>query len=311
MNESPSNICGIGVLVRDITVQVARPPGPDEKVPAQAFVESGGGPVPTALVAARRLGSRVAFGGVVGRDASGAFLREDLSREGVEITALREDAAFTTPVSVITASGARRSVVEVRQDPQLPDSESLTEALGPRLEACALLLVDGRFPCAQAAAAERVHAAGGAVMLDAGHPRPGVDALLPHVDIALLSHSYPAALALPRAAWDGFLRELLERLAPGPRRLAGLTLGQDGCVLLDQAGGVRRHAAVPVEALDTTGAGDVFHGAFAHGLVRGLSVDDAARFAAAAASAKCRGLTGRAPLPAAAELARSAGVDLG
>jgi ribokinase len=151
-----------------------------------------------------------------------------------------------------------------------------------------------------------VRKAGGLVVLDCGHPREGVEDLVAESDIAILAHTYPAALH----GADVDLRAFLESLQPRlPRRgpaIAGVTLGARGCALLSREEGFRQVPAPVVKAIDTTGAGDVFHGAFLHAFLKTGSVAKSAQFANAAAARKCEGMTGRAPLPPEDELWRLA-----
>ena len=299
---------GIGVAVRDLTVALAEFPSPDTKVRAQAFAESGGGPVPTALVTMARLGDRAAFAGVVGHDAAGAFLLEDLRREGVDVRGVAVRGGLSSPTSVILVEkDGRRTVCEWRQD-DLPLAPSDLAPFEPALERCRLLLVDARLPDAQIDAARRVRARGAIVMIDCGHPRPGVEALLPLCDVAVLSQSYPRSLLGTGFDPRAFVEEMSRSLAAEGLRIAGLTLGPEGCLISAAGGAPVRIEGIRIQAVDTTGAGDVFHGALAHALLGGADSIDAARFANAAAAAKCLGLTGRAPLPPDAEIRRLAGL---
>ncbi len=296
---------GIGVAVRDLTIRLPRPPAPDAKVRAEGFAESGGGPVPTALVTLARMGRRCAFGGVVGRDPAGDLIAESIAREGVGTAGLARRDGWVSPTSVILVHDGGRSVCEWRQE-DLPYAAADLEPLHASLESCRYLLIDARMPEAQIEAARMTRRHGGRVLLDCGHPRPGVDELLGLCDIAIVSHSYPASGTGADPDPAAFLEGLRWRLAPDGPRIAGMTLGPEGCIILDEAGKPIRVAGIRVEAVDTTGAGDVFHGAFVHALLDGEPIPRAASFANAAAAHKCLGLTGRAPIPGPAEIRRTA-----
>jgi sugar/nucleoside kinase (ribokinase family) len=136
-----------------------------------------------------------------------------------------------------------------------------------------------------------------------------VEEILALCDVAILSHSYPRTLHGEDYRPEWFVRDLARRMPDAGRRIAGLTLGTEGALLA--AGGgepirVPGIALAAAEVLDTTGAGDVFHGAFIFELLRGRPAGDACRFANAAAALKCLGLTGRATLPPAGEIRRVA-----
>jgi sugar/nucleoside kinase (ribokinase family) len=294
---------GIGLVVRDVGVLLDRYPSPDEKMRARELHESGGGPVPTALVTLSRFGRRTAICGTVGNDDVGRALIEGLRREGVDATAIAVCRDFTSPTSVILVENGRRTILEPPRGVGFPLDWSDVEKL-PLAEASALL-IDARVVELQARAARIVRNAGGLVVLDCGHPREGVEDLIAESDIAILSHTYPAALHGPDVDLRAFLESLHSRLPrPGPA-IAGVTFGARGCALLSDEGFQQLPAPV-VKALDTTGAGDVFHGAFLHAFLKTQSVERSARFANAAAARKCEGMTGRAPIPAEDELWRLA-----
>jgi sugar/nucleoside kinase (ribokinase family) len=133
--------------------------------------------------------------------------------------------------------------------------------------------------------------------LDCGHPRRGVEEILEHADIAILSCTYPQSLYGEDYDPEEFLKELRSRLPLDGPRIAGLTLGEDGCCISTPESSFIRIPGHPVDAVDSTGAGDVFHGAFVHAFLNQETPESAAHFANAAAALKCTGMSGRAPLP--------------
>jgi ribokinase len=294
---------GIGVAVRDVAVRLDSHPAPDEKVRAKDFAESGGGPVPTALVTLARLGGRAALLGVVGDDRAGEFIVEGLQKEGVDTSAVVVKAGFHSPTSVILVAGAHRTICEWRQY-ALPLTLDDVRPFLPMLDRSRALIVDARLVEIQIEAARRIRAAGGIVVLDCGHPRPGVEELLRWTDVAILADTYPRALAGGDFDPTEFLLELESRLAPDGRRISGLTRGENGCILREVGSDPLVIPGLPVNAVDTTGAGDVFHGAFVYAFLKGAAPEDAARFANAAAALKCGGFTGRAPIPGEEEIWR-------
>jgi ribokinase len=297
------DVFGIGVAVRDVTVLLDAFPAPDEKYRAKGFFESSGGPVPTALVTLARLGRRVGFCGVVGDDPVGQFIIDDLSREGVDAWGIVRRKDLPSPTSVILVEGGRRTIFEGWQT-DLP--LSLKDVFP--LEPCRYFLVDARLPEVQTEAARRVRSSGGKVVLDCGHPRKGVEEILELTDVAILSHTYPRAVHGRRYDAAQFLEELHARLPEHGQRIAGLTLGKEGCVIHSAESSTVWIPGHKVEAQDSTGAGDVFHGAFLHALLKDETPEVAARFANAAAALKCRGMTGRAPIPSEQEIRDFAGI---
>jgi ribokinase len=295
---------GIGLVVRDVSVLLDRYPSPDEKVQARELHESGGGPVPTALVTLARFGRRTAICGTVGDDDVGRFLIEGLRREKVDAGAVAARKDFASPTSVIVVENGRRTILEPPRGIGFPLDWSDVEKLP--LEDASGLLIDARVVEVQARAARIVRKAGGLVVLDCGHPREGVEDLVAESDIVILSHTYPAALHGEEVDVRAFLESLQPRLPRSGPAVAAVTLGARGCAVLSREEGFQHLPAPVVRAIDTTGAGDVFHGAFLHAFLKTGSVEKSARFANAAAAKKCEGLTGRAPLPAEEELWRSA-----
>ena len=295
---------GIGLVVRDVAVLVDRYPKPDEKVRARELHESGGGPAPTALVTLARLGRKTALSGTVGDDAVGRFLLEGLTREGVDVSAVSVRGGFVSPTSVIVVENGRRTIMEPPRGVDFPLDWSDVRELP--LEDASALLVDARVVEVQAEAARVVREHGGLVVLDCGHPRAGVDELIALSDIAIFSSTYPEALHGPDVDIRTFLSDVQARLPRSGPAIAGVTLGPQGCALLSRDEGSLQLDAPTVEALDTTGAGDVFHGAFLHAFLKTASVERSGRFANVAAARKCEGMSGRAPIPPEEEIWRLA-----
>jgi sulfofructose kinase len=298
MKGSPDRIdaLGLGVAVRDIAIHLDTFPQADHKYQAKNLYEAGGGPVATALVTLSRFGRRAAFAGVVAANAVGKFVVESLEEENVDTSGVVYRQGFASPTSVILVENGRRTIFECWQYDLPVSIEELEERQVP-FDACRALLVDVRAPEAQIEAARRVRNAGGIVVLDCGHPRRGVDEILPLTDIAILSYTYPRSLYGEDYDPVEFLKELRTRLPADGLRIAGLTLGAEGSALLTTDSSFIRIPGHRIKAVDSTGAGDVFHGAFVHAFLNGETPESAARFANAAAALKCTGMTGRSPLP--------------
>jgi sugar/nucleoside kinase (ribokinase family) len=251
------DVLGIGVAVRDITVLLDAFPAPDEKYRAKGFFESSGGPVATGLVTLARLGNRASFCGVVGDDAAGESIVNDLEREGVDTSDVVRKEGIPSPTSVILVEKGRRTIFECWQT-DLPLSLGELESRGVVFDRCRYLLVDARMPEIQIEAARRARTAGAAVVLDCGHPRAGVDEILALTDVAILSHTYPREIHGKDYDAGEFLAELQARLPEGPHRIAGLTMGAAGCAVYAPPASLLRIPGHRVEAMDSTGAGDVF-----------------------------------------------------
>jgi ribokinase len=295
---------GIGLAVRDVSVLMDRYPEADEKIRAREIHEAGGGPVPTALVTLARFGRKTTLSALVGDDAVGRFILEGLSRENVDIGPVTVKPGYESGTSVIIVENGRRTILEAPRGVGFPLEWEDVRKLP--LDDCSALLLDARVPEVQVRAARIARAAGALVVLDCGHPREGVDELVTECDVAILSHTYPQTLHGGDVDVPDFLQELGGRLPRSGPAVAGVTLGPDGCAMLSREEGYIRLEAHPVQALDTTGAGDVFHGAFAHAFLQTGSVERSARFANVTAATKCRGMSGRAPIPSEEEVWRLA-----
>jgi sugar/nucleoside kinase (ribokinase family) len=165
-----------------------------------------------------------------------------------------------------------------------------------RVERAKAVLVDCSWPEAQMAAARRARECGVPVCADVGGVGDRVRELLRHVDYPVYSQACAQHYG-GTGSTEGDLRKLAQLGGKAPM----VTLGGQGCIWLED-GQVRRLPAFEVEVVDTTGCGDVFHGAFTFGLGQGWDVARNARFASAVAALKCRALGGRTGIPTRAEV---------
>jgi len=273
-----------GYANRDLTVSVPALPGAGDRVQATEVRERDGGMAANAAVAAARVGAQVRFAGVVGPDAPGeAFLRA-LAEDGVDTALTARTATLTTAIVLLTPDGERAII---SQDDGL-DTALITEAY----QAAAVdgwFYLDGyRFPAAHTALAGRP---GPRVLVDLD----GCDnAAAARAALSLAEHAIVGrALASELLGGDVVLAEAAR--AHGVRLL--VTDGSRGWVLFEPGG--RRHhgAALPVTAVDSTGAGDCFAGTYCAELDRGTEPVQAARFASVAAGLSCTRLGARDGLP--------------
>jgi sulfofructose kinase len=263
------------------------------------FAVSGGGPVSTALVTLARLGARSGYLGAVGDDDAGLNLQRAFEREGIDISRLRVRAGTRSPVCIclVQARTGKRVILCYRGT---SGEVQLEAADRPYITAARFLHLDGHHMSAAIAAAQWMHQAGGTVVLDANRPRPRLDELLAWVDVLITNAhfltAYTAEPTLEQAA-----RKLLSRRGQRLPREAGArlvvsTLGEKGCLCVT-AGKETRVPGFQVPVVDTTGAGDAFHGAFIYGMLQGWPIKRTATFANAVAAMNCTALGGRAGLP--------------
>jgi sugar/nucleoside kinase (ribokinase family) len=290
----PFDVVGVGVTVVNELLVVARFPEPDAKVDALAVARQGGGVVATAMVTGARLGLRTKYVGKVGADEPGAFARDGLQKEGVDLADVVVDPGEQTrrTVGLVEQGSGRRTLVRATQQPARLRPEEVPAAA---IRAGRILHLDGYEGPAALHAARMAREAGVPVSLDAEDATEGCAALLPFVDVLIVSHPFAARLT-------GVVRvpAILEGLAGLGPRIVGVTQGAQGCAI--RAGGRTVEApGFSVATLDTTGAGDVFHGAFLAGLVWGWPLPAGLALANAVAALKCTRLGGQAGIPSLAD----------
>jgi sulfofructose kinase len=285
----------VGFATHDLLAAVAGYPPSDAKTQVIDLEEQGGGPAATAAVAVARLGGGVALVAAVGDDQRGETILAELEREEVDVSHCRRIPGARSPLSLIVVdrSTGTRSVLYSRGSATL-----MPEYVPADLVARArVVLVDAMMPGAALEAARLAQEAGVPVVLDAGALKPGVKTLLASVDYPVPPLS--TAVQITGESDPGMAALSLLRKGMGA---VVVTMGADGYVVASRSEGVIREESFQVKVVDSTGAGDAFHGGFAFALARDYPLRKAARFASAVAALKCRRPGGRAGLPSLAEV---------
>lgn len=273
-----------GQIVMDHSFSVDEIEAPPSKVTARKYHAGVGGMSAHAAIAVARLGGEVAFWGRVGDDAAGAELAAAMAAEGVDITGLRRFEGAQTPLSaVIIDKRGERSIITYRGTGLATEADWLPLEM---LDGAGAVLCDPRWTQGTAAVFAAARARGVPSVLDAekSEMRVLLD-LVPLVDHAIFAAPGLRIFAGVSSAAEGLRRAL----AAGPLKLAAVTRGEDGTLWL--APGMDRPAEIPafkVVATNTTGAGDVFHGAYALALAEGQAMAAALRFASAAGALRAR-----------------------
>lgn len=294
MTDDAAHILCIGIPVRDLTFRIPAVPPRGDKAHATQYIELSGGNALNAAVGIARLGGRAAFAGPMGAPGADAKILDDLAREGIGTAGVVRMPDSVTPVSaVMIDQGGERTIVTYR-DPRLlkvtlPDADTL-------LRHCGAILAEGR--CADFVTSLCVEARrrGIPVVLDADQMMSLREGLL-----GASSHVIFSAEALRATAGTSDLTQALRRVSEATDAFLAVTTGAQGVTWLE--GGRARHMpAFPVHTVDTLGAGDIFHGAFALEIAGGATIEAAMRFSAAAAALKCTRFGGAFAAPSRREV---------
>jgi ribokinase len=276
----------VGSLNADLVVRTPRFPAPGETTTGSDFAVYPGGKGANQAVAAARLGAGVIMVGRVGRDDHGRLLRRSLAAAGVDAEPVVDDEDAATGVAVITidASGQNHIVLAPGANERLrPGDIERRRAL---IESAAVVLLQLEVPLETVEAAARIaQRAGVAVVLDPAPARREALALLPlasfvtpnETELRLLAGAAPGA-ATPEGAAQ-MARSLLEQGA----RCVIAKLGAAGAIAVSRDG-EWAWPGHPVQAVDTTAAGDAWNGAFAVAVAEGRALQEAGAFASAAAA---------------------------
>ncbi len=286
----PALIC-LGLSAFDVTWEVESLPSGGGKTRALDLREGGGGMAANAAVAAARLGAQVQFWGRAGQDSAGRAMHEALAARDVDVSQFRLfDGARSSVSGIIVDAQGERAIVNFR-GAGLPGEPGWLPL--DRVAHADAVLADPRWPEGALALFQAARAAGVPTVLDGDVADAEVfDALLPFVDCAVFSEPGLAGYATRSVDVEARLQFARSRGCA----LAAVTLGERGVVWAD-ATGTHRLPALAVDAVDTTGAGDVFHGAFAFALGARASVREAFEFSSVVAALKCLHAGGREGVP--------------
>jgi len=274
----------VGHASYDLIFSVSRHPGADEKIVADSLLSCGGGPAANAAVCVAKLGLTSAFAGYLGRDLYGEKHAQEFNDYGVD-TRLTIRGASPTPLSTILVKpDGKRCLINYKGDTQaLP-----ADALKPTRIPAKVVLFDGHEPFISLPLVEKARQDKIPTVLDAGSMHDGTLALMNRVDYLVCSEKFAGQYA----GDEGKALSRLAELAP----VVIITLGERG--LIWQRGNEQGALpAYPITAIDTTGAGDAFHGAFAAGLAAGMDWQALLRYASAAGALCCAKMGARLGLP--------------
>lgn len=290
------DVVGVGENSVDLLATVPHHPAPDEKLELLDVTTRPGGQLATALVACARLGGRTRYIGTFGDDANARLVEDALQHEGVDTTRCRRVHAPNRSALILVDPAAGTRTVLWRRDPALcwPAGEMTSELISD----ARVLLVDATDLDAAVAAATHARTAGVTVIADVDRPQPGLDRLLPLVDVLIAAEGFPEAIT-GEATVGPAMRTLQARHGLA---LVVVTLGAEGAVAWDGGTEVVSPGFV-VPVVDPTGAGDAFRAGFAMGwLAGGRDIRGLLDQANATAALNCRASGALAGLPTAPEV---------
>lgn len=287
----PFDVIGLGGVALDRIVRTQHPPIPGRKLRVERWITQAGGRAATAVVTVARLGYRARFLGGVGDDMEGRECLSRLGREGIPTdgVAIRAGGFTQRAFILVDRRSGERTILWSRGDEVMLAPEEIDPSA---VASGRILHTDAQAPRAAAAAARIAMEAGMPVLADIESVRDGLEELLPRVDFLLASEEFPES-ATGSPDLDAAMRILEDRTGGGG---IVVTLGSGGAAAWTD-GRMERFPAYAIDPVDTTGAGDVFHGAFAVACLRGLDLRDAIDFSNAVAAMKCLALGAQDGIP--------------
>ncbi len=282
----PFDVVGMGLNSVDFLCVVPEFPAPDSKMEMLQFSKQGGGQVATALVALSRWGVRTKYIGKVGEDEWGQFSLHSIRQEGVDVSSviMEPHAANQFAAIIVDGTSGERTILWNRDERLMYRQGELQKE-----EICSgkLLHLDGHDLHAAIQSATWAKEEGIPTIVDLDKVEPLTSELIKKIDFVISSSRFPMFLT--------GMSDPEKALVEMQRQTSGFvcaTLGREGAIALID-GKILHVKGFEVNAVDTTGAGDVFHAGFIYGLLQNWEVRDILRFANAAAALKCRELGGR------------------
>lgn len=284
------DVVGLGCSALDYLGIVSRYPCLDEKIEMLEFTRQGGGPVATALVTLSRLGASTSYIGKVGDDESGKFILEEFEKEGVDTSGvvIEKGVSSLFAFCVIEKNSGKRTIFWRRGSYSELDAKKLNKEL---ILSARFLHLDSHEVNVSIQAAKWAKEKRIKIVLDAELNSPEMKKLMKLTDIIIASSGFAQCFTKEK----DYSKAAEKLFSLGPEVVV-ITLGEKGCLCRSREGSFTK-PAFKVKVVDTTGAGDVFHGAFIYGLLRGWNLEKTAEFSNAVSAIKCMKLGGRAGIP--------------
>ena len=296
------DIVGIGYPVMDLLINVPYMPAGESGTRATDIFHQGGGNAASAMATAARLGARAGMLAKIGGDAIGDFIIRDFRYNGVDTSRIIRGGPDSVSPYVVALSeidkGTRKFIGRPSNCGRLEPEDLPYDYI----KSAKILHIEGGGDAASLAGAKFAKENGLTVTIDAGYYSKQSEDVIPYVDVFIASEFFYNAMFPDDHEPSGYRRNFEKIIGMGPS-VVWVTLGDKGCVgLID--GVMYEIPCFKVPTVDTTGAGDDFHGAYAAIMLEGLSHYECARHASAVAAIKCTFVGGRTGLPDRAMLKR-------
>lgn len=279
----PWDVVGIGATSVDYVYRLPALPaasGPNSKVRIASHSVSCGGQTATALATCAALGLRAKFAGAIGNDANGRLVLDAMRQRGIDVAdALERQAGNQFAAILVEDRTGERIVLWSRAEEVSIRASEVSAAV---LASARVVHVDDVDQEAAIEIAREAGRLGAIVTSDIDRATPRTDELVAAVGIPILAEHIPEALT-----GDAKMSRALRALHARHGKPMCVTLGARGAMMVVEGDQIVHEPGLAVEAVDTTGAGDIFRGAFIHGLLRDAPPRELLRFANAAAALSC------------------------
>jgi len=269
----------LGLATLDLVYLAGKPPGENQKVVASDCTIAAGGPAANAAVTFSYLGNAAVWAGVLGTHAIAQLIRADLAEYNVRIIDLEPGRSHSPPVSsiIVTEATGDRAVVSINATKSQVDRQAINQDI---LTSVNIVLVDGHQIAASKEIAQLAHSKNIPILLDGGSWKPGLEEILPFIEWAVCSDNFHPPNCYNSEQVFAYLS------AAGISHIA-ITRGEKSILYLSN--GTYSSIEVPqIQATDTLGAGDIFHGAFCHYILQNNNFTDTLTAAAKIASHSCK-----------------------
>ncbi len=288
--DKPFDVVGMGLNSVDFLALVPQFPTLNSKMKILSFSKQGGGQVATAMVALSRWGIKTKYIGKIGGDELGLFSLNSLREEGVDVSSVKIEPDAKNQLALIIVDGlsGERTILWDRDARLMYRRGELRKE-----DVCSgkILHLDGHdikaaIQCARWAKKEKIP-----TVIDIDKVEPLTSELIREIDFVITSSRFPKLMT-----GISDREKALRKLQKETRGLLCSTLGEEGAMALVD-GEILYVEGFKIKAIDTTGAGDVFHAGFIYGLLQNWEIREILRFANAVAALKCLDIGGRRGIP--------------